>query len=231
MLRLALNLHVDGFSNGGILPRWHISFHFWGGTMNRIPSSDDNAGATPVSLAGYLLVAAPGQSHKLFERSVFLILEHSLERAVGIVLNKPLSVNLASVFAHAMPGLAAEKANAPLHFGGPESGPILAVHDVEELAEGGNKLGVYLSAELTHLRKLAEADTQRLRIFAGISLWGPRQLEQQVIDGIWHVLPAVPEIVFDDESVMWIKAMRTITNQILAETTGVDLHNYSCQWN
>lgn len=199
--------------------------------MNRIPSSVDTAGATPISLAGYLLVAAPGQSNQLYERSVCLILEHSLERATGIVLNKPLAVNLASVFAQSMPSLAAEKAKAPLHFGGPESGPILAVHDVEEFAEGGNKLGVYLSAELNHLKQLAEADTNHFRIFAGTSHWGPRQLEQQVLDGTWHVLPAVPEIVFDDESIMWIRAMRTITNQILAETTGVDLRNYSCAWN
>ncbi|XZE19700.1 YqgE/AlgH family protein [Pirellulaceae bacterium SH449] len=199
--------------------------------MNRSPSSVDTAGTSPVSLAGYLLVAAPGQSNQLYERSVCLILEHSLERAVGIVLNKPLAVNLASVFAQSMPSLTAEKAKEPLHFGGPESGPILAVHDVEEFAEGGNKLGVYLSAELPHLKQLTEADTNRLRIFAGNSLWGPLQLEQQVLDGIWHVLPAVPEIVFDDESMMWVKAMRTITNQILAETTGVDLQSYSCEWN
>jgi putative AlgH/UPF0301 family transcriptional regulator len=107
----------------------------------------------------------------------------------------------------------------------------LAVHDVPELAEGGNQLGIYLSAQVDHLKQLAESNTHRLKLYAGNLIWGPTELDRQVVSGDWHLLQAAPEIVFDDESSMWSNAMRSIANQIYTEATGMDLKGYNCQLN
>src|SRR5271165_4332509 len=48
----------------------------------------DEAQARP-SLAGQLLVAAPGMDDPRFERTVILIVEHGPDGALGIVINKP----------------------------------------------------------------------------------------------------------------------------------------------
>ncbi|MCU0711107.1 MAG: YqgE/AlgH family protein [Pirellula sp.] len=199
--------------------------------MNRIANHSDSAPAPRVSLTGFLLVASPALSKGVFEQSVCLVLEHSIEGAVGIVLNKPMQVSFASFLSQVDPDLAKDASGSLLHFGGPASGPIVAVHDVPEYAEGGNKLGIYLSAQIEHLKQLAISNTRRLKVYAGNFVWGPSELDQQVISGNWHVLPAVPEIVFEDESAMWAKAIRSIANQIYFEATGIDLNSYNCQLN
>lgn len=199
--------------------------------MNRIAVNSVAETLPRVSLAGALLVASPALNQGVFEQSVCLVLEHSVDRAVGIVLNKPMQLSVASFLAKIDPELAKHAASSPVHFGGPASGPILAVHDAPEFAEGGNQLGIYLSAQVDHLKQLALSTNRRLKVYAGNFIWGPSELDQQVIDGGWHVLPAVPEIVFEDESIMWGKAIRSVANQIYFEATGIDLTSYNCQVN
>jgi putative transcriptional regulator len=201
------------------------------GTMNRIALNSDTKPVPRISLAGLLLVASPSQHQGVFEQAVCLVLEHSEEKAVGIVLNKPMQVSFASFLSQVAPDLSSNASSKLLHFGGPESGPILAVHDVPELAEGGNQLGIYLSAQVDHLKQLAESNTRKLKLYAGSLFWGPTELDRQVVSGDWHLLQAAPEIVFDDESSMWINAMRSIANQIYTEATGMDLKGYNCQLN
>ena len=176
-------------------------------------------------------MASPAMHQGVFEQAVFLVLEHSDEKAVGIVLNKPMQLSFASFLSQVDPDLSSKAFGKLLHFGGPESGPILAVHDVAEFAEGGNQLGIYLSAQVDHLRQLTESKTSQLKLYAGSLSWGPTELDRQVVSGDWHVLPAVPQIVFDDESCMWRNAMRSIANQIYSGATGIDLKGYNCQLN
>jgi hypothetical protein len=58
----------------------------------------DEAPARP-SLAGQLLVAAPGMGDPRFERTVILIVEHGPGGAIGIVINNPIGEQpLVSVF-------------------------------------------------------------------------------------------------------------------------------------
>lgn len=201
------------------------------GTMNRIALNSNTEPTPRVSLAGFLLVASPALRQGVFEQAVCLVLEHSEEKAVGIVLNKPMQVSIASFLSQVSPDLTCKASSKLLHFGGPESGPILAVHDVPEFAEGGNQLGIYLSAQMDHLRKLTESSTPQLKWYAGSLSWRSTELDRQVVSGDWHVLPAVPEIVFDDESRMWGNAMRSIANQIYSEATSIDLTTYNCQLN
>jgi putative transcriptional regulator len=183
-----------------------------------------------VSLAGCILVASPGVSDGLFGRSVCMVLEHSEKHAVGLVLNKRLEIDASAFFGHLMPG-STSPTETHINFGGPQSGPILAIHDDQELAEGGNNLGVYLSVQVEHLKKLTQSTNRRFRLFAGHATWGPTELDHQVIAGNWHVLPAVPELIFDEESHIWPKAIRTVANQILSEATGIDVGRIQSSWN
>jgi len=201
------------------------------GTMNRIASQSIVPESSRISLAGCLLVASPSVRTGVFGQSVCLVLEHSQDRALGIVLNKPMQVSFSTFLSEVVPDLSKDTANKLLHFGGPESGPILAIHNTPELAEGGNQLGVYLSAQMSHLKQLAQSNVVQLKFYAGSSVWGPLELDHQVVSGNWHVLPAIPDIVFEDESRMWSKAMRSIANQIYSESTGLDLRGYDCSLN
>jgi len=192
--------------------------------MNRtpkIPNSDDLA--PRISLAGYLMVAAPGVQDPVFARSVCIIVENSLERTIGIMLNRPLALDTTSLLEQLLEG-AAKPQNALSHinFGGPQNGPVLAIHDNELLAEGGNSQGVYLSAQTETLRKIAQTTPDHCRLFIGHAVWQVSQLETEIVNGDWHVLPAIPELVFSDENSMWTKGIQTVGNGIIRSATGID---------
>ena len=67
-------------------------------------------------LTGRLLVAVPGMYDANFDRTVVLVLEHSEDGAVGLVLNRPSATTVAD----ALPGLAdVAAAPAVVFVGGP----------------------------------------------------------------------------------------------------------------
>ncbi|MEO8271274.1 MAG: YqgE/AlgH family protein, partial [Aureliella sp.] len=45
------------------------------------------------NLTGHLLVASPNWQHELYGRSVCLVVHHSSQRAIGVVLNRHLPMS------------------------------------------------------------------------------------------------------------------------------------------
>lgn len=189
--------------------------------MTRIPGSEQQT-IDRISLAGYLAVAAPGSVDPVFARSVCIIVEHSTERTVGIMLNRPLALDSASLWDQLLDGEERPTHTlSHLNFGGPQNGPVLAIHDDEKLAEGGNNQGVYLSAQTETLKKLALVTPHHCRLFIGHAVWGPSQLETEIVNGAWHILPAIPELVFSDEKTMWGQSIQVVGNSIIQTAPGV----------
>ncbi len=191
--------------------------------MNRLPKSSsfpkDDA---RISLAGCVLVAAPSIEDPVFARSVCIVVEHSQMQTIGIMLNRRLVMDTKSLWEQLLDG-ATRPANAVsyINFGGPQNGPVLAIHDNQKLAEGGNSQGVYLSAQSDTLKKLAQSTPEHCRLFIGHALWQVSQLETEIINGDWHVMPAVPELVFADEHTMWARGIQVIGNGIIQAATGL----------
>jgi len=190
--------------------------------MNRIPKSSVSEEENRVSLAGYLLVAAPGLEDDVFSRSVCIIVEHSPTQTIGIMLNRRMAMDSDALWEQLLEG-SERPANSVsyINFGGPQNGPVLAIHDNQQLAEGGNNQGVYLSAQSDTLKKLAHETPEHCRLFVGHAVWQPSQLEKEIINGDWHVLPAVPELVFADEQAMWFRGIQTVGNGIIQAITGL----------
>jgi putative transcriptional regulator len=163
------------------------------------------------SLAGLLLVATPKLTDDVFGQSVCLLLEHGQERAVGVMLNRPFGLDIRPLWAELTSGLS-KTAQPPkhLHFGGPVSGPVVAIHDRASLAEAGNGNGVYFAAQIENLKKLALIPPEHYRLFIGHSAWQPGQLEQEIRDGFWYPLPADREIVFAEDTDMWQQGLRRV---------------------
>jgi putative transcriptional regulator len=172
-------------------------------------------------LEGLLLVAAPGWHDQLFGQSVCLVVHHSPQRAVGVFLNRSLGSAAAGLWQH----LVGEKpvVNRDIvHFGGPHSGPVVAVHDRQELAEYTSADGVYLAAQIDNLKRLvtSASSDSAVKIIVGQADWQPGQLDREFAEGKWLPLPVSPALVFADETDMWPRAMREIANQYVMEITG-----------
>jgi putative transcriptional regulator len=199
--------------------------------MNRIPKKPTSASfphgvpqSERVSLAGCVLAAHADMSDSFFRQGVCLIVEHTDEATVGIMLNRPLAMDPAPLWKTLFEGEAAVKTAAVghFHFGGPRNGPLVAIHNDANLADGGNSQGVYVSAQAESLQKLAATAPEHLHWYIGQAVWGKSQLEQQIVDGKWYVVPALPGIVFAEESHMWSEAIRFAANSVIASLPGVD---------
>ena len=193
------------------------------------------------SLEGQLLVANPTWSNQLFGRSVCLVVHHSPQGAVGIFLNRSMNLDATVLWqqlsgsdkqeskaegAEAQPHTSnsqnAEAQHRSLHFGGPKSGPVVALHNRAELAEFRSAEGVYLAAQLSHLEqllKLPEHEAQ-LKIIVGQADWPAGLLDAQFAAGNWLPLPVLPKLVFADSPSMWTQALREVGNRFVVGITG-----------
>jgi putative transcriptional regulator len=132
------------------------------------------------SLSGQILIAAP-QLEDYFRRTVVLVLDHSEDGAMGLVLNRPTETTVAE----AVPDLAdAAGADALIHSGGPvQPNAVLALADT-----GG-------VPELIDADELSE-ETGRVRVFAGYAGWAPGQLDAELEQEAWITLEADPDDAF-----------------------------------
>ncbi len=170
---------------------------------------------------GCILVASPTWSNELYARSVCLLVHHGKEGSVGLFLNRSLPESPAELWRH----LAGENKTAgsqrTLHFGGPMSGPVIALHNRPDLAEFTSVDGVYVAAQLEHLQKLVQVDDQaEVRFIVGQAAWQPGELDNELRHGKWLPLPISPQLVFSNEDEMWARAMRQIGNHFVASITG-----------
>ena len=163
------------------------------------------------STVGQLLIAEPLLGDPNFDRTVVLMIEHNDDGALGVVLNRPTDLEVDAVLSDWV-GLAASP--PVLYMGGPvEQNGVLALarrrRDQPEVPGWSPVLGDVGTVDL-HLEpdELA-AGLEGIRFFAGYSGWGSGQLEGELTEGAWLVVPAVADDVFaPDPDTMWRSVLR-----------------------
>lgn len=152
------------------------------------------------SLAGQLLIATPALLDPNFAQTVVLIASHDEEGALGLILNRELTTRLPQVWEQVSqsPCLRDELVRQ----GGPISGTLLAVHDQRALANLVVNEDLNVATELSAMEVLAASDEGRVVFFVGHSGWGPGQLESELREGSWILLPARPEHVFESQDAL-----------------------------
>ena len=181
--------------------------------------------ATPAtSLANHLLVALPSLHDPHFARSVTLVCQHDADGAMGVMVNRASEYTLGEVLQQM--GIASDSdalqsqivlAGGPVH---PERGFVLHDGDREwdsSLAVGG---GLYLTTSRDVLEAMARGDGPSQAVVAlGCAGWGAGQLEQELVDDSWLMVPNRREVLFElPLEQRW---------QAAAGSIGVDLVNYA----
>ena len=151
--------------------------------------------------AGVLLVAQPGMTDPHFSDSVVLVLDADDEGALGVVLNRPSPLLVASVFEDWR-----DLVDEPdvLFRGGPvgtDGALALAllrdpVSSVEGFRRVSGGLGVL---DLDTPVERVQPALARLRIFAGYAGWGAGQLEGEIDEGAWYTVPGEPLDAFGEK--------------------------------
>jgi putative transcriptional regulator len=165
------------------------------------------------SLRGQLLVATPQLPDENFYRTVVLMVEHTEDGALGVVLNRLADRSVAELW-HEVSQEACDD-QRPVNLGGPVSGPLIAIHTDPDLAEMEVLPGVYLAAQKSHLDRLVAQDEHHYRVYLGHSGWGRGQLEGELEQGAWLTTPATREYVFHDGDDLWETVAKHIGDAVL----------------
>lgn len=151
------------------------------------------------STRGKLLIAGPALSDPNFWRTVVLIVEHSDEGALGLVLNRPSETTVGEAVSELEQLLDVDD---PLYVGGPVQPSALIVlaqfKDAESAAViAFADVGV-LGGEQTAPTAGTNAGVLRGRAFVGHAGWGPGQLESELERGDWILEPARHQDAFTE---------------------------------
>jgi putative transcriptional regulator len=164
-----------------------------------------------INLSNQFLVAMPGMADQTFAGTVVYLCEHSERGALGLVINRPIDLDLEGLFAKMDLSLEREDLRgATVYFGGPvqtERGFVLHDRMVEE---GGSSYGSSMSIpgglEMTTSKDVLEAMShgagpKRVLVTLGYSGWSAGQLEDELSRNGWLSIDAdpamVPQIIFD----------------------------------
>jgi len=163
------------------------------------------------SLTGRLVVATASLADPNFALTAALILEHGEQGALGVVLNRPSSIEVEQV----VPGWSTAVVEPQVVFIG---GPVMpsTVIAVGRRADGPSpgwqpifsEIGV---VDLDADPALVMPGLQALRLFAGYAGWGSGQLESEVASGAWFIVDTAPSDPFCAEPAeLW---RRVLTRQ------------------
>jgi putative transcriptional regulator len=155
------------------------------------------------SLKGHLLIASTGLVDSNFARTVVLIAAHGEEGALGLIVNREMNVPLQQVLGQVSQSECVRKGN--VRHGGPVGGTLMAIHDQSSHANLTVTDEIFIATELSDMESLAESDEGRAVFCVGHSGWGPGQLENELAEGSWLLLPAESHHVFDesDLNALW----------------------------
>ena len=155
---------------------------------------------TTSALKGRLLVAAPGMSDPNFEGTVVLMIDHTDDGAVGVVLNRPSETAVRD----ALPGWADAAAPPAVFYVG---GPVVPTGAIAlgRATDGAEPDGWTAVVGRVGLVAIGDADDPpaagiaAVRIFAGHAGWIGGQLEAEIEAGGWIVVDAEPDDAFTSD--------------------------------
>ena len=154
------------------------------------------------SLHNQLLIAMPGMLDPNFSSTVTFICEHNSDGALGIIINRPMSLKLGGLLNQMDVHDADENAaSTPVLNGGPvapERGFVL--HDSSEKYE--STIVVSSDIQLTLSRDVLDSiatgsGPDKSLVALGYAGWQPGQLEYEMLQNTWLNVPASKEIIFD----------------------------------
>ena len=152
-------------------------------------------------LANQLLIAMPGMTDPGFSNTVTLVCEHTADGALGIVINRPLKLDLRGLFKQlGIRVLTPVGTNEAVVMGGPVSSERgFVLHDGD--TEFESSLVISENIRLTLSRDIIEAlaagtGPKKALVALGYAGWDAGQLEDEILSNSWLHAPASADIVF-----------------------------------
>lgn len=168
----------------------------------------------PLSLNGLLLLADPRLRGSTFERSVILVTEHGTSDGThGLVLNRPTEE---TTLGDLLPSLEFKPlADVPVYQGGPVTPNELALVALRWNGETG-KIDFRTPLGIAGAMK-ARREGWEVRAFTGYTGWSGGQLERELEESSWIVMPPVPIAMQGVEGPpLWSTILRAVDDPLMA---------------
>ena len=175
------------------------------------PSPESIISFSADHLANQFLIAMPGMEDPNFAGSVIYLFEHTQRGAMGLVVNRPTEVNLATLFDKIELKLEiAPLLEQPVYFGGPvqvERGFVL--HESNPNLAYSSSLIIPGGLTMTTSKDVLEAvavgnGPRKFLMTLGYAGWGAGQLEEEITLNGWMNVPLsreqMSEIIFNTPS-------------------------------
>ncbi len=167
------------------------------------------------SLRDHFLISMPHLTDSFFEKTVIYICDHDPQGSMGLVVNRPLSSGKVAVILQAL-GLGSSEdreALKDIYFGGPVQPNVgFVLHTPDYEVEGtlaiSNIVSLTTNSDIMQDIQVG-AGPDQYRFTMGYAGWGPEQLEREIANGDWLVIPADPDFIFEKaDHVKWTEAAR-----------------------
>jgi putative transcriptional regulator len=154
------------------------------------------------NFTNHFLIAMPSLADPNFFRTVTYVCVHSVEGAMGIIINRPLDIRLGEILSQLDIDSGDERMrDAPVYDGGPvqrERGFVLhrppGSWDAQLLVTGD--IAVTTSRDILAALARGEGPTETL-VALGYAGWGAGQLEREMAENAWLTGPADSRIIFE----------------------------------
>lgn len=151
-----------------------------------------------------ILVARPGAAAEAVGPLVLVVAPLGDGQHMGFVVNRPTGVTLGKVFPDHGPS---QKVVDPVYVGGPLNTELIFALVQRRDSPGGHSLelmpGLYAAYETAVVDSVIESDAQHARFVAGLVVWKPGELQNEVDLGAWLVLEADAAIVMRKTDNLW----------------------------
>lgn len=155
-----------------------------------------------VNLTDNFLIAMPTLEDPYFSNALVYICEHNENGALGIIVNRPIDMNLAGLFDKIDIKLEDEKlGDLPVYFGGPvqlDRGFVLhrPLGAWQSTLRISGEVGLTSSRDI--LSSVAASGTPgEILVTLGYAGWDAGQLEDELAQNSWLTVPAKSSILFE----------------------------------
>ena len=144
-----------------------------------------------------IVLVAKRQLHdKLYGSTILLTRPIGAARHVGFIMNKPTQVTLGKLFPTHEPS---KKVADPVFLGGPVSPEVIFALVQGKQSPGGRSIQIledlYLAIDSDVVDAVIEKQPAQARFFAGMVLWRPGELHEEIKRGLWYTLDAKSDLV------------------------------------
>jgi len=175
-----------------------VSLAIFGAALVAAPAQADDSTDTMI------LVAKRQLRDQLYGSTILIVKPLGEDRHVGFIINKPTQMTLGKLFPNHGPS---QKIVDPVYLGGPFNAQVIFALVQRPDSPGGRSVRIapdlYLAIDSNIVDRIIESEPQHARFFAGMVLWKPGELAEELKGGLWYTLDARSELVLKKADGLW----------------------------